>query len=362
VALAAGTSTDRVAELNPQLVAGRAPPTLPASLPAGLGAGIDASSWTVRVPAGSAARAAQSLPRFADAEAKVARIVVRWGESMDDIAARHGTTRGTLASLNGLHRDESMRPGTVLLVPAPRDGDAGDPFRDVPASKPTVVVPAQSFAVVDPSRKRVFYRVVPGDTLRDVAGLFGVTPDDICRWNDIDPAALLHEGMALQVYPAPGPRRADVLVLDEKDARVLPVGSPEFFAHFEGQRGRTRLELVAKERDTWRTLAHKYGLSLGRGRSTPLNPGDRLVVYVPNAKAKAAERPIPGAKPAKEAAEERATEVLAMTKPIEAGAPSVEEAAGKDDGVVKAATVLVPVSLGAGAGAVVHEAPAAASR
>ena len=154
-----------------------------------------------------------------------------------------------------------------------------------------VVVPAQSFALVDPSRKRVFYRVVAGDTLRDVAGLFGVTPDDICQWNEIDPAALLHEGMTLQVYPPPGLHRADVLVLEEKDARVLPVGSPEFFAHFEGQRGRARLELTAKQGDTWRTLGHKYGLSVaqlerinGRGRSTPLNPGDKMVVYVPNAK------------------------------------------------------------------------------
>jgi len=37
---------------------------------------------------------------------------------VEDIAVRHHTTRGMLASLNGLRRDESIRPGTVLLVPA----------------------------------------------------------------------------------------------------------------------------------------------------------------------------------------------------------------------------------------------------
>src|SRR6185312_12702060 len=128
---------------------------------------------------------------------------------------------------------------------------------DVPANKPVVVVPAQTFGA---EGRRVFYKVVPGDTMRDVAAIFGVTTDDVCRWNVLDPGASLHDGMTLQIYPR-GPTRPDVLVLEEKAARVLRVGSPEFFAHFEGLRGRTRLELFAKQGDTWRTIAHKYGLS-----------------------------------------------------------------------------------------------------
>ncbi len=232
VALAAGTSTDKLAELNPQLVAGRAPPSLP-------GAGKDDATWVVRVPAGAAAKASNSLPAFAAAEARVERYVVRWGESLDDVATRRRTTRGMLASLNGVRRDESLRPGTVLLVPAARPEDAADPFSDAPAGKPVVVVPAQTFG--SEGHHRVFYKVIPGDTLRDVAAIFSVTPDDVCRWNVLDAGASLHDGMTLQLYPTP-PTRPDVLVLDEKDARVLPVGSPEFFSHFEGLRGRTRVE------------------------------------------------------------------------------------------------------------------------
>src|SRR5262249_26714844 len=119
VALAAGTSLDKVAELNPHLTARRSPPSLPGKADGG---------WTAHAPPGAASKAARSLPKFAEAEGKVERVVVRWGESVEDIAARRGTTRGTLASLNGLRRDESLRPGTVLLVPAPED--ANDPFVD----------------------------------------------------------------------------------------------------------------------------------------------------------------------------------------------------------------------------------------
>jgi membrane-bound lytic murein transglycosylase D len=341
VALAAGTSLDKVAELNPQLTAGRAPPSLP---------GREDSGWTVHVPPGAASKTARSLPKLAEAEAKVERVVVRWGESVEDIAARRGTTRGTLASINGLRRDESLRPGTVLLVPAPED--ANDPFVDLPPSRPVVVVPAETSSF--PGRRRVFYRVIPGDTLRDVAALFGVATDEICRWNALDPSAALHDGMALQIYPPPGPARPDVLVLEEKDAHVLPVGSPEFFSHFEGQRGRTRVELVAKQGDTWRTIAHKYGLTVaqlerinGRGRSTPLNPGDKLVVYTSNAKAPAAAKAPAG----KTAPEEKAPEAVAVAKPIHEGAapkpgepaPPADDAAVKDD--TKPAAVMAPVGL-----------------
>jgi membrane-bound lytic murein transglycosylase D len=332
VAVAAGASVDKIAELNPQLTAGRTPPLAPDAQ--------DGQSFTVRVPPGTAAKAAKGLPKVAEADTRVERYVVRWGESIDDIAQRRRTTRGMLASLNGLRRDEVLRPGTVLLVPAPKQGDLPNPYDDPPHEKgaaavalapqrPVVVVPAQAFA--PPDRRRVFYRVMPGDTLRDVAMVLGVTPDEICRWNAIDPGAALHDGMTLQVYPPDAGVRSDVLVLEEKDAHVLAVGSPEFFSHFEGQRGRTRLEVVAKQGDTWRTVAHRYGLTVaqlerinGRARSAALSPGDKLVVYATSDKL-----PPDAAKRAK--AEAAAPDAVAVA----AAAPAVG-----DDGATKPAVLV----------------------
>jgi membrane-bound lytic murein transglycosylase D len=336
VALAAGTSMDKLSELNPQILANRAPPPLP-----------DAKGevrWTVRVPPGAAPRAAKSLSRFAEAESKVERHVVRWGEALDDIAARRRTTRGMLVSLNALRRDEVLRPGTVLFVPAPKADGGADPYADVPAGKPSVVVPAEAFSY--PDRRRVFYRVIPGDTLRDVASLFAVTGDDLCRWNAIDPSAALHDGMTLQVYAPAGQPRADVLVLEEREARVLPVGSPEFFTHFEGLRGRTRLELVAKEGDTWRKVAQRYGLTMGqieringRARSSPLNPGDKLVVYVASSKVP------PGARAGGKG--ERADKVEEKPEAAEVvvAHPVSEEVAAKDE--VRPAVLQAPLPAAA---------------
>jgi membrane-bound lytic murein transglycosylase D len=202
-----------------------------------------------------------------------------------------------------------------------------------------VVVPSTGFGL--PDRRRVFYRVVGGDQIREVASLFGVPIADLCRWNALDAGASLHDGMTLQIYPA-APPRSDVLVLDEKDATVLPVGSKEFFAHFEGLRGRTRVEIAAKHGDTFRTIAGRYGLSVaqlerinGRARGTALNPGDKLVVYVANEKAAAAI----AAAPKKTPAEERPVEAVTVAAPI-AGGGTLDEPAGTVEGAVKPAVMM----------------------
>lgn len=337
VALASGTSLERIEELNPQMLASRAPPLGKAEK--------TPPTWTVRVPPGAAPRAAKSLGQFTDADGKLSRYQVRWGESLEDIAVRHRVTRSSLQSLNGLRRDEVLRPGTVIFVPVePGTGIAAAAALGGPAelrfgAKPTVVVPSVAFS--SPDRRRLFYRVIPGDNLRDVAGLFGVSADEVCRWNLLDPGAALHDGMTLQVF-APRARSLDnVLVLEEKDARILPVGSSEFFAHFEGQRGRTRLTMVAKEGDTWRGIAKQYGLTMGqverinqRGRSSSLSAGDRFVVYLPNAQVTG-----PGPLPSKAGPEEKAPDSVAVTKPVDDEAVT---AATEDEGT-KTAVLRQPV-------------------
>jgi membrane-bound lytic murein transglycosylase D len=281
VATAAKVDLSAVEAVNPQLLAGRTPPLAPWAR--------NDSSWTVRVPAGSGPRAAQNIPRFFDREEKLERYLVRWGESLDDIASFRTTTRSALQRLNGLRPGEIIRPGTVLFVPAAAGvgrAAAQNLLAKAPEVRPVIVVPEQQFAY--PDRRRVFYRVIAGDALREIASVFAVSADELCRWNGIDPGASLHDGMTLQVFAPAGRDLSSALFLDEKDARVVAVGSPEFFTHFEALKGRKRVEIVAREGDSWNALSKRYALSLGmlerinhRGRSTPLHPGDRVVVYAP---------------------------------------------------------------------------------
>ncbi len=278
VANAAGADPDAVAALNPQYPIGRTPP-LPAS-------GEGNATHVVRVPAGTGLLAAKSVTTLALREDKLDRHVVRWGESLEDIAATSRTTRSSILSLNGFRTSEQVRPGTVLLVPARPAGSAVAEGLHV---KPVVVVPAEKF--VYPNRRRIFYRIVAGDTPRDVASALSVPLGDLCRWNAIDTSAALHDGMVLQAFVAKAAALSHALVTEEDNARVLAVGSLEFFEHFENLKGRKRIEVTASDGDSWRSLSKRYGLSLGmlerinhRSRSSALTTGEKIVVYVAAAK------------------------------------------------------------------------------
>jgi len=181
VANACGATTKDVEALNPELRASRTPP--------------GQEEWKVLVPAGKGSSCAQNLSKSKRAEPPAVRYVVKFGESLEQIAQAHRVPVSRLVELNAIAPGEVVRGGTVLLVPkvdaaatekadAPKDGKKGE--------RPVVIVPQDVF--VYPDRKRVFYRVQVGDTVRDVSSFFKASTDELRRWNDIDPSARLVEG------------------------------------------------------------------------------------------------------------------------------------------------------------------------
>jgi membrane-bound lytic murein transglycosylase D len=134
--------------------------------------------------------------------------------------------------------------------------------------------------------RRVFYRVVQGDTAADVARVVGVSSADLLERNHLDPRAALQAGMLLQVWIARDVHPEDVVLLEERDVDTVQAGTEAFFATFEGKKGRRRIEVTAGPGDTWVKLAQRYGVSLGllerinqRSRRSSLHAGDRVVVY-----------------------------------------------------------------------------------
>ena len=273
IAQAAGVALADMEELNPQLLASRVPPR-------SLGRGA-AGLWSVRVPHGRGDRVVANLVRTRSQEPKLEPAVVRQGESLGDLASAHGISERELQQLNALRSDEVPRPGTVLLVPPTPTGAANRV-----AEKPVVVVAADLPA--PPGHRRVFYRVVAGDTLAGIAAALSVKPDELRGWNALDAVARLHEGMTLLALVPEACELKDVATLSGSEVRVLVVGTDEFFAYFEGLRERVRTTWIVRSGDTWRSLSKRTGLSVGmlerinrRARSEELRPGERLTVYVP---------------------------------------------------------------------------------
>jgi membrane-bound lytic murein transglycosylase D len=301
VGQALGCAPREVEGYNPELRAARTPPS----------AGGDAP-YKVKVPRGKGSLAAQALARLRGNQPALDRYVVRFGESLDQIAAQHRTTTQHLIDLNAIAPGEALRGGTVLLVPhvevpavgasassgpasAPASSLASAPPQsarpvgssEATASKQSVVVPPDLF--VYPDRKRVFYRVLIGDTLKDIAAALHVTADDLRRWNALDASARLAEGMTLQCFVPETADLSKVVVLSEADVRVLPVGSDEFYASLEHDRNMKRVLVTARDGDTLASIGRRYGIAPRvmerinrRGSREALSPGETVVLYVPS--------------------------------------------------------------------------------
>jgi membrane-bound lytic murein transglycosylase D len=285
VATAAGCSVKEVEALNPELRAGRTPPMKP-------GATAEESTYPVRVPIGKGILAQANLLRSKESQAPLERYVVRFGESIEQIAASRKTSASRLVELNAIAPGEIIRGGTVLLVPhAPASSPAAKSndsalAQSGDATKPVAVVPPDLF--VYPDRRRVFYRVVTGDTIADIATALHVEVDDLRRWNDLDPAARLQDGMTLQVFVPQGADVSRAALLSENEAHVLVAGSDDFFTYWEGTKGKRRMVVPAKAGETIESIGRKHGVNPasmerinGRGRREVLKEGENVVVYMP---------------------------------------------------------------------------------
>jgi membrane-bound lytic murein transglycosylase D len=273
VAQAAGCSPRDIEALNPELKAARTPPA----------DGGDAS-YTVRVPQGKGATATLALSRLRKDQPVLERYTLRFGETLDQVAAARHTTAQKLVELNAIVPGEVIRGGTVLLVPGATSADAAPPASSGP--KTSVVVPSDVF--VYPDRERVFYRVLALDTLKDIAAAIHVSQDDLRHWNDLDASARLQEGMTLQAFVSPDADLSGVVVLREKDVHVLPVGSDEFFAALEQEKGFKRTMVSAKAGETVESIGKHFSVPPRtmerinrRPRNDALKPGEAVVVYVP---------------------------------------------------------------------------------
>lgn len=266
VARAAGVPMSSVRELNLHYIADRTPPV----------EGAEGKRWPVRVPLGTGEQAVAKLAKSRPTKSATYR--VRFGDRLADVAAELGTSEATLRSLNALSADETLEPGTVLLVP-----DSGG--KKAASKEPEVVVVAAP-VTPGPETRRVFFRVSSGQELVDIALAFGVSVRDLASWNALNEEARLSDGMVLQVLVPKNRDLSDVRHIRDSEARLLIAGSKEFHEHFEGLKGKRRVEVVVKDGDTLASVGARFGMSVGsmervnrKSRNTKLVAGETLIVY-----------------------------------------------------------------------------------
>ncbi|MCG5053626.1 MAG: transglycosylase SLT domain-containing protein [Myxococcales bacterium] len=319
VARAAGVAVEDVQNLNPELIRGRTPPDRGPSL--------------LRVPPGVGEAFARNFHKSATKSDQLEAVVLRFGETLDDLAKARGLSARELRKLNGLGDSRELAGGTTVVVPlGPRPAEDELAAKTREASAPPaeetilVAVPDREFSYE--GRERVFYQTKSADTLEDVAAGFEVSIENLLEWNNVDPEAKLQEGMILQLFIAEDFDRNSVALLDPAKLQVVTLGSEEFLALRAAQGGKTRLSYKAKPGDTLAKIARRYGLrpnDLARinrlSYNASLEEGQDVIVYSPSPElprehavghtAPGARRPAGGAS---DAAHQRARPPSASTK------------------------------------------------
>jgi membrane-bound lytic murein transglycosylase D len=277
IAKAAGVAESEIGSLNPQFLAGRTPPVAPGQ--------NQAVSYAVRVPAGSGSIVARRLSSFTAPDVTLESYVIKQGDTLESIARGANLAAADLRSINQVGASELLSAGDVLLLPRrdkPLDVDIAEDER-------VVVVARES--KVQAGMRRVFYRVVPGDTLSSIAKAFQVRRSDLLEWNRIDTSARLQAKMALAIYVPERQVLSGVRYASEADVRILVAGSQPFAEYFEGLRGNERIVIQARAGDTLANLATKYNINAAtlervnrRPRNSRYAEGEEIVLYAPRGK------------------------------------------------------------------------------
>ncbi len=131
------------------------------------------------------------------------RYTVRPGDTLTRLARQHGISLSRLMSVNGLSLARWLYVGQVLLVPAEREPalqptplvPALDPAPQAPALQPALpisaMVPGQSHGAV--------HTVQAGQSIRDIAGQYGVNHAAIAKLNNLANNSILEAGQALRI-------------------------------------------------------------------------------------------------------------------------------------------------------------------
>lgn len=285
VARAVGADVKTLRALNPALRRNRTPPDMP--------------DFVLRIPRGTRDRIAQSLPLIRSDWESNDTYVLRHGERFEDVARTFGLAPAKLRDLNGVKDLTEVRGGTLLVVPRvdadSRQRNAALAENDlyhsdvVPggADEP-LLVPVKDKDFVVSGKRRIFYRVVAGDTLAGAAAVLGVPAVDLADWNNLDLDTKIQARMVLEAFV---PQSFDaaarqVALLDDSRILVVTSGSAEHLDIYEGRKGRLREIYTVKDGDSLESIGRRYALTKydvarinHRSYVTPLDEGEKLIVY-----------------------------------------------------------------------------------
>lgn len=279
LAEAAGCRVEALEELNPELLKSVTPPGAP---------------YELRIPSGTFDR---FVAHFDEVEKKYRQhsdvMMLRFGETLDILAEEIGTPARVLRQINGLGAKENVAYGSEVVVP---NGSRRKKAELKEEDRPVALVSNEKFTFNQ--KKRLFYVTQKNDSVNAIAAAFGVMPNQLAIWNDLDVWAKLRPNMFLQIYVDKAFSDTQIRYLTEDEVRVMIKGSEEHNDWIASKRkSRSKAASTAAKSsggyvyhtvgkgDSISKIAKKYGVSVESvlklnkmKASDPIRKGDKIKV------------------------------------------------------------------------------------
>lgn len=156
------------------------------------------------IPQGSGARGENTQSEIAQSENEAAQMpvpvttptpfgstqifhTVEAGDNLRRLSQHYGVSAKDIQRWNGLGPDDPIKLGQKLNI-----------WTDEVGSKPAKIAAADSSK--SGATKKVGYTIQNGDSLTAIAGKFNIEVEDILRWNQVNPRALLQPGQRLTLF------------------------------------------------------------------------------------------------------------------------------------------------------------------
>lgn len=140
---------------------------------------------------GSARETAQATPAPVNTQTPFGSTqvfhTVEAGENLRQLSQRYGVSIKNIQRWNGLGPEDPIKLGQKLNI-----------WTDEIGSKPAKIAAAD---VKNGTPQKVGYTVRNGDSLTAIANKFNIEVEDILRWNQVNPRALLQPGQRLTLFP-----------------------------------------------------------------------------------------------------------------------------------------------------------------
>jgi membrane-bound lytic murein transglycosylase D len=197
---------------------------------------------------------------------------VRRGETMQGIANQYHVSAQQLARANGITRSRPLKRGMVLTVPATLRSPAPATLEENDPRGSTAYVPSRSLRTPtsldaeSDAEGRAKHTVRKGETLATIATMYGVTVDDIRRWNHLT-SSKVRRGTRLKIRMGDAAVASpETLAADSVRVAALrvPTSRRRSGTGHAAPQGPARTIVTVQAGETLGVLAQRHGTTIGQ--------------------------------------------------------------------------------------------------